>query len=165
MMKRILSLVVGVLKVLFAKARADLAFLVLFAVAGIGAWLYVQFQQVSADRDDLQHRAEVICAGSGAAFAGSAKLPRGKACAAEVAALVKFKAESDQLTARTLADALAAHDARQNTDTLAARRAAEAAQSAAQRMEMADAKAERTNIVDSDWFRAVNGVAGLRPAP
>lgn len=84
----------------------------------VGAWLYVQFQQVRADRDDLNHRAEIICAGSGTGFAPVGNLPRGQACAAKVAALVKFKAETDQNTARTLADALAAHDARQNADNV-----------------------------------------------
>ncbi|TCP95278.1 hypothetical protein C8J46_1147 [Sphingomonas sp. PP-F2F-A104-K0414] len=149
---------------IFAKVRAEAFFLVLLAVAAVGAWLYVQYRQVTADRDDLQHRAELICAGSGADFAGVGKTARGVRCAQTVAGLVKFKGDSDQLTAATLAQAMADHDARQNDDTRAARAAAEAASSAAQRMEMVDAQAERTNLVDRDWFRAVNGVAGLRAA-
>ena len=152
------------IRTLFAKVKAEAFFLVLLAVAAVGCWLYVQYRQVSADRDDLQHRAELICAGSGAEFAAIGKTARGVRCAQTVAGLVKFKSESDQLAASTLAQALADHDARQNNDNLAARAAAEAASSAAHRMEMADAQAERTNLVDSDWFRAVNGVAGLRPA-
>lgn len=151
------------IRTLLAKVRAEATFLVLLVVAGVGAWLYVDARRVRADRDDLAHSAEVICAGSGVAFAASTQLKRGQACAAQVAALVRFKADSDQTTARTLAEAMAAHDARQTADTLAARHAAEAARSAAQRMEMADAKAERTNLVDHDWFSAINGVAGLRP--
>ncbi len=149
---------------LFAKVKAEAFFLVLLAVAAVGAWLYVQYRQVSADRDDLQHRAELICAGSGTDFAAIGKTARGVRCAQTVAGLVKFKGDSDQLAAATLAQAMADHDARQNNDTRAARAAAEAASSAAQRMEMADAQAERTNLVDRDWFRAVNGVAGLRAA-
>lgn len=152
------------IRALFAKVKAEAFFLVLLAVAAVGAWLYVQYRQVTADRDDLQHRAELICAGSGAEFAGVGTTARGVRCAQTVAGLVKFKGDSDQLTAATLAQAMADHDARQNDDTRAARAAAEAASSAAQRMEMADAQAERTNLVDSDWFRAVNGVAGLRAA-
>ncbi len=152
------------IRALFAKVKAEWTFLVLLAVAAAGAWLYVQYRQASADRDDVLHRVEIICAGSGAPFPGTPKVQRGMACADEVAALVRFKANSDQLAAKTLAEALAEHDARQNDDTRAARAAAEAASSAALRMEMADANAERTNLVDSDWFRAVNGVAGLRPA-
>jgi hypothetical protein len=152
------------IRTLFAKVKAEAFFLVLLAVAAVGAWLYVQYRQVSADRDDLQHRAELICAGSGTDFAAMGQTARGVRCAEKVAGLVKFKGDSDQLAAATLAQAMADHDARQNDDTRAARAAAEAASSAAQRMEMADANAERTNLVDSDWFRAVNGVAGLRPA-
>ena len=152
------------IRTLFAKVKAEAFFLVLLAVAAVGAWLYVQYRQVSADRDDLQHRAELICAGSGTDFAAMGKAARGVRCAEKVAGLVKFKGDSDQLAAATLAQAMADHDARQNNDTRAARAAAEAASSAAQRMEMADAQAERTNLVDRDWFRAVNGVAGLRAA-
>jgi len=152
------------IKTLFAKLFGDWAFVVLVIVGAVGAWQYVEARQARADRDDLQHTAQVICAGSGTGFAAVGKLARGDACAATVAALVKFKTDSAQLTAATLAQAMADHDARQNDDTRAARAAAEAASSAAQRMEMADAQAERTNLVDRDWFRAVNGVAGLRPA-
>ncbi len=152
------------IRALFAKVKAEAFFLVLLAVAAVGAWLYVQYRQVSADRDDLQHRAELICAGSGTDFAAIGKTPRGVRCAQTIAGLVKFKGDSDQLAAATLAQAMADHDARQNNDTRAARAAAEAASSAAQRMEMADVQAERTNLVDRDWFRAVNGVAGLRAA-
>ncbi len=152
------------IKTLFAKLRGEFAFVVLVIVAAVGAWQYVEARQARADRDDLQHTAQVICAGSGTGFAAAGKLLRGEACAATVAGLVRFKANSDQLAAATLAQAMADHDARQNEDTRAARAAAEAASSAAQRMEMADANAERTNLVDREWFRAVNGVAGLRAA-
>lgn len=152
------------IKRFFAKLFGDWAFVVLVIVGAVGAWQYVEARQARADRDDLQHTAQMICAGSGTGFAAVGKLARGDACAATVANLVKFKTDSAQLTAATLAQAMADHDARQNDDTRAARAAAEAASSAAQRMEMADAQAERTNLVDSDWFRAVNGVAGLRPA-
>ncbi|MES3107415.1 hypothetical protein [Sphingomonas aurantiaca] len=118
---------------LFAKVKAEAFFLVLLAVAAVGAWLYVQYRQVSADRDDLQHRAELICAGSGTDFAAMGKTARGVRCAEKVAGLVKFKGDSDQLAAATLAQALADHDARQNDDNQAARAAAEAASSAARR--------------------------------
>jgi hypothetical protein len=147
---------------LFASLRAQSAFLVLLAVAAVGAWFYVHYRQVVADRDDVLHRAEIICARAGNAFGATGKSPRGVLCAEQVAGLAGFKANTDQLTARTLADALAAHDARQLTDNQAARAAAEAASSAAQRMEAADADAERRNLVDREWFAAVNGVAGLR---
>jgi len=153
---------------ILAKLRAEAAFLVLLAVAAVGAWLYVQFQQVRADRDDVLHRVELICASSGTDWTATPPAKdapgyrRGVLCRAKVAGLADFKAHTDELTAATLAKALADHDARQNTDNQAARAAAEAARSAAQRMEMADAEAERKNLVDRDWFAAVNGVAGLR---
>lgn len=149
----------------WSKLKGDIAFVVLVIVAGIGAWLYVEAAHVRADRDDLLRRVEVICARAGQPFEASGKVARGVACNVRIAGLADFKAKTDELTAATLAQALADHDARQLTDNQAARAAAEAARSAAQRMEIADAKAERTNLVDRDWFAAVNGVAGLRAAP
>lgn len=147
---------------LFAWVRGEAAFLVLLAVAAAGAVLYVEFRQVTADRDDVLHRVEIICARAGQDFTASKGAARGALCATKVGGLVAFKADSDQLTAKTLADAMAAHDARQLTDNQAARAAAEAARTAALKMEIADAQAERRNLVDREWFSAVNGVAGLR---
>jgi hypothetical protein len=154
-----------IIRSILAKLKGDLAFVVLLAVAGIGAALYVQVAHLRADRDDLLRLAQVICAGAGQPFEASGKVARGVACNVRVAGLADFKAKTDEQTAATLAQALADHDARQLTDNQAARAAAEAARSAAHRMEIADAKAERTNLVDRDWFAAVNGVAGLRAAP
>lgn len=149
--------------------------LVLVAVGAGGAFLYVQFAQVSADRDAALHSAEVICAGAGADFAPSVIVEkdtkgkpvtvthaRGAICQRYVAQLAGFKAATVQASAEALAKAMSDHDAKNNTDTAAARLAAESARDAALRMEMADAQAERTNIVDHEWFAAVNGVAGLR---
>lgn len=149
----------------WAKLTANVSFVVLVIVAAIGAWLYVQAAHVRTDRDDLLRRVEVICARAGQPFEATGKVARGVACNVKVAGLADFRAKTDELTAATLAQALADHDARQLTDNQAARAAAEAARSAAQRMEIADAKAERTNLVDRDWFAAVNGVAGLHAAP
>jgi hypothetical protein len=149
--------------------------LVLVAVGAVGAFLYVQFAQVSADRDAALHSAEVICAGAGADFAPSTTIEkttdgkpvtvnhaRGTICQRYVAQLAGFRAATVEQSAKTLADALVQHDAKNNADTAAARLAAETARDAALRMELADAQAERTNIVDHEWFAAVNGVAGLR---
>ncbi|AOH83617.1 hypothetical protein AWL63_06155 [Sphingomonas panacis] len=153
----------------------ETGWLVLLAVAGVGAWLYVQFAQVRADRDNAIHVAEIICAGIGTGFAPSisqeadskGKLvtvahARGALCQRRASDLADFRARTDEATAATLAKALQDHDARQNSDSAAARASAEAARAAAERMETADAKAARTNIVDHEWFAAVNGVAGLR---
>ena len=154
---------------------SETGWLVLLAVAGVGAWLYVQFAQVRADRDNAIHVADVICAGVGTGFAPSVSQEtstngkivlvahaRGVLCQRKVADLADFKARTDEATAALLAQALKEHDARQNKDSAAARAAADAARAAAERMEIADAKADRTNIVDHEWFAAVNGVAGLR---
>jgi Skp family chaperone for outer membrane proteins len=149
----------------WAKLTANISFVVLLVVAGIGAGLYVKAQHVRADRDDLLARVEKICERAGQPFEATGKVARGVACSVRVAGLADFKAKTDELTAATLAKALADHDARQLTDNQAARSAAEAARAAALRMEIADANAERRNLVDREWFAAVNGVAGLRAAP
>ncbi len=148
------------IRLLVARLRAEASFVVLLAVAAAGAWLYVELRRTAADRDDLLHRAALICASASGDFAAG-KLKRGEACRLKVAALADFKARTDQITAATLAQTLADHDARQLTDNNAARRAAEAARDAAQRMESADAQADRRNLVDREWTAAVNHVAGL----
>lgn len=150
------------IRTLFAKLRAEAGFLVLLAVAGVGAWLYVQFQQVRADRDDAVHRAEVICAKAQSDWNATRDAKRGIACAARVAELLAFRTNADQESARLLAAAMAEANDRTLKDNQAARAAAEAARNAALRMEAADAQAERRNLVDREWTAAVNGVAGLR---
>ncbi|WP_375292466.1 hypothetical protein [Sphingomonas melonis] len=160
----------SIVKLGWSKLRAEAAFIVLFAVAAAGAYLYVQYQRVSADRDDAIHRAEVICAKVGADWSAvpssktSKAVPRGATCARRAADLAAFKASADEQTARLLADTMkdanlrAAHDA-QLASTSAARM-----RDALTRMENADAQAERRNLVDAEWTAAVNHVAGLRPA-
>jgi hypothetical protein len=168
----------GMVKAAFAWARGQTEWLVLLAVAGVGAYLYVQFGQVRADRDAALHAAEVICAGAGADFAASTTQgtdatgrtvtvanPRGAICQRHVAQLAGFKAATVEASAAALAKAMQEHDAKGNTDTAAARSAAEAASAAMLRMEKADAEAERTNVVDYEWFAAFNNVAGLRAPP
>lgn len=160
---------------IFTWIKCQWEWLVLFVVASVGAWLYVEVGQIRADRDDALHAAELICAGIGQPFqpthtaaTSTAGKPvtvnhaRGALCQRQANDLASFKAKTDEATAATLAQALSDHDARQNTDSAAARTAAEAASSAAERMEKANAEAERRNIVDREWFAAVNGVAGLR---
>lgn len=163
------------LKLAWGMIAHNSEWLVLLLVGGVGAFFWVQFSQVRADRDDAMHRAELICAGIGQPFqpsqtsatssAGKAVTvahARGALCQRQANDLASFKAKTDEATAAVLAQALSDHDARQNNDSAAARSAAEAANSAAERMEKANAEAERRNIVDREWFAAVNGVAGLR---
>lgn len=149
---------------LFDTLRAEASFLVLLAVAAAGAWMYVQMQQLRADRDGVVHQAEIICSKAGSGWSATKGAKRGTACEAHVAGLAHFRAETAEQTARLLADEMKAASARTLKDNQAARAAAEAARSAAMRMEAADAEAERRNLVDREWFAAVNGVAGLRPA-
>lgn len=140
----------------------DSAWLVLLVVGAIGAWMYIGLQHARAERDQLAAWADVVCASAGQTFAGEGGAKSGTVCRQHVTGVADFKAKTDQLTATTLARALEEHDARQRTDNLSARTAAFAARDAAERMEAADAEAERRNLVDRDWFAAVNGVAGLR---
>ena len=148
---------------LFAKVRAEATFLVLLAVAAVGAYLYVQYQQVRADRDDLQHRAEMICARAGADWSATKDAKRGILCARRAAELATFKSTADQETARLLADTMKDANARAAQDIQNASVSAARMRDALSRMETADAQAERRNLVDREWLAAVNGVAGLRP--
>lgn len=149
--------------------------LVLLVVAGIGAYFYVQHAHVRDERDDYLQFAELVCAAAGQPYAASAvpavaksgktvvvRHGAGALCRRKVTELAAFRADTIKATADTLAEAMRDQAERQTNDTAAARAAALAARDAAQAMEKADAEAERRNLVDADWFRAVNGVAGLR---
>jgi hypothetical protein len=142
--------------------RGEAAFLVLFLVAGVGAWLYVQLRDARADRDDIQHRVEIICARAGADWAATKDAARGVICARQAAALTLFKNTADQESARILADAMKDANARAAQDIQNASASASRMRDALSRMETADAQAERRNLVDREWTAAVNGVAGLR---
>ncbi len=148
---------------LFSWLKAELGFLVLLAVAGVGAWLYVDGQRARADAADAVARAEKICARAGSDWSATEKATRGALCLAKVRDLADFRTAAADESARAMAAAMAAAQDRTLKDNQAARAAAEAARAAATRMEAADAEAERRNLVDREWFAAVNGVAGLRP--
>lgn len=148
---------------LFSWIRDELSFIVLLVVAGVGAWLYVQMRDLRADRDDAVGRANTICARAGSDWSAADPAKRGAACLAKVRDLADFRTAAADQSARALGAAMAEAQARTLKDNQAARTAAEAARAAALRMEAADAEAERRNLVDREWFAAVNGVAGLRP--
>ena len=148
---------------LWRSIRNGREWLTLVVVAVIGAWLYVQRAEALKQRDDAVHRAEIVCARSGVEGTAPDKGGRGAACARHVADLVKFRADVDRKTIELFTRAMADAKARTVNDNQAARLAAEAARAAAERMETADAEAERRNLVGPDWLAAVNGVAGLRP--
>ena len=164
------------MKQLFAAIAAAREWLTLLVVAGVGAWLYVQYAETRAERDALVQWAEVTCAGVGAPFEGSAEdrvdsngkavkvtFARGQRCRTAVTTAVAFKARSDQETAQLLADAMRARETKVANDSALARTAAEAARDAALPMETADAEVAATNRVDRPWFAALNDLAGLRP--
>lgn len=144
--------------------------LTLVAVAAIGAWLYVQLAETRADRDRLAAQADVICAAAGEPFAASVVLvdgkpvarDRGLRCRQAVAALVAFRSDTERTTAEALAAAMREREGKAAVDARAARDAAQALASATDRMEQADAEAERRNLLDRRWWTAFNDLAGLR---
>lgn len=148
-------------------AREWLTFITLGAVA---AYLYVQLAETRADRDRLAASADVICAAAGEPFAASivkvdgkaVAAPRGARCRQKVAGLVAFRDDTERATAETLAAAMRERAGKAAIDARAARDAAEALATATERMEIADAEAERRNRLDRDWWTAFNDLAGLR---
>lgn len=144
--------------------------LTLVVVAVIGAWLYVQYAETRADRDQLAASVDVICAAAGEPFAASiakvdgkiVAVPRGTRCRQKVAGLVAFRDDTERTTAETLAAAMREREGKAAIDARAARDAAEALATATERMEIADAEAERRNRLDRDWWTAFNDLAGLR---
>lgn len=146
----------------FTSLKAQAQFIVLLAVAAAGAIFYVQAQRTRADRDDIAHRAEIICAKAQSDWSAVQGADRGVICARRVAELLTFKTTADQETARVLAAAMEEANARAARDMQSARASADRMRDALSRMEAADVEAERRNLVDREWTAAVNGVAGLR---
>jgi len=146
--------------------------LTLIAVGAAAAFLYIQWSRVTGERDRALQWSETACAAAGTTYVASVetvdgkrvKYASGQRCKAIIADLAAFRTDSDRMTAETLAAAMHGRDARTQSDAAHARAAAEAARAATQRMEAADAKAAPTDRVDSDWFAALNDLAGLRPA-
>jgi hypothetical protein len=141
------------------------AFITLIAVASIGAGFYVAWARTNARAERLAGWIDVACATAGSTWESPAasKLPNGKACQAEIAALAAFRADTTRVTAETLASAATARDGKLMADTTATRAAAEAARDAAQSMEEANASLE-DDRVSADWWDAFNHAAGLPPA-
>ena len=150
---------------LFAKLKAEAGFLVLLAVAAAGAWLYVQFQQVRADRDDVVHRAELVCAGLGVKWTASHGGGTGAACADRARQLRADREEIDRQSVRLFADAMSRAKALTDADAKAAREALARANAAETRMEAANANADANDHVGADWIAALNDLAGLRRPP
>lgn len=151
-----------------AKVRAVRGYLTMLALAGAAAFLYAQFQEVRADRDALASWGEQVCAAAGSRLVAvdppsePEPMARGEACRAKVDALAAFRAQSATETTDELLAALDERLGKENVDAALARRAAERAQLAAEKMEAADA-AVQGDRVGHAWFDALNQSGGLRP--
>jgi hypothetical protein len=163
-------------RLVWGVVKPNTEWFVLLAVAGVGAWFYVQFAQVRADRDALAHSVELICAGAGTDFAASSarekdtkgkpvtvNYARGALCQRAVRNLAAFQNGTNAETARILTGAMKDHDTKSGTDAASAARSAELARASTERMEKADAQIDQTDRVGAAWFDALNDVGGLRP--
>ncbi len=143
-------------------------FLTLLAVCVAAVGVYVWGANLMGQRDQLAAWANTACAASGSDYfpspgaKGAARM-NGVACLAQVRQLAAFQKQVTSGTAEQLIAALEAREGKQNVDAMLARRAAEAARAASERMEKADAAVGNDNQVGGDWFGAVNQSAGLRP--
>ena len=149
------------------RVRAVRGYLTLMALAVAAAILYARFQEVRADRDALASWGEAVCAAAGSHLVTPApakgKAPaRGAACRASVDALAAFKTQAATQTTEELLAALDERLGKESVDAALARRAAERAQLAAERMEAADAAVQGDHVGRS-WFDALNQSGGLRP--
>lgn len=148
---------------LIAKVAGARQWLTLLALGAAAAFLYVRWSETSRERDSYAAWADAACAAAGTPYAATKGHPAGQLCRVKIASAAAFRADSDRVTAETLAQAMRDHDARQSADAALARAAAEAARDATTRMEKADANVPPSNRVGSDWFAALNDVAGLHP--
>lgn len=133
-------------------------------VAAAGAWMYVQFATVRADRDDLTTLAQQLCLAAGSELVpdGTHQSDRGRNCRSAIISLAAFQRDSQAATARVLIDAMHERDRKQQIDVAAATAAANEARDAALNMEKANATIGPDDRVGGAWFAALNRLAGLR---
>jgi len=149
--------------------------LTLIAVAAAAAFLYVKFETVQKDRDQLLDIASRSCLAAGATLdpatidvatdtgkTAKVKKPRGQLCVDRVVDLAAFKSGADQETARILRQAQEDRATKSEADAASSSRDAAGARAAANRMEKEDAAISRGDHVDGAWFDALNDVAGVR---
>ncbi|WP_093310097.1 hypothetical protein [Sphingomonas jatrophae] len=137
------------------------SWLLLLAVAAIGAALYAWGAEARADRARLLAWGDKMCAAAGAELM-PAKGKRGAECFTAVQALARFKAEAAEATAEALATAERSRANSAAADARVARAAADAARTATAQMEAANAQVT-DDRVGRDWIAALNRTAGLRP--
>ncbi|CAN5774602.1 hypothetical protein BH11PSE6_BH11PSE6_01820 [soil metagenome] len=63
-----------ILRSLWGFIAPNTEWLVLLALGGVAAYFYADGRAVRADRAEILHAAQVICAGAGADFAASTKI-------------------------------------------------------------------------------------------
>jgi hypothetical protein len=137
------------------------SWLVLLAVAAIGAGLYAWGAEGRADRDRMLAWGDRVCASAGAELA-PAKTKRGATCAAAIAGLAKFKADANAATTKAVLDQLEEREGKMSADAKSARAAANRARDAQAKMEAANAAIGEDDRVGSSWLSAFNDLAGLR---
>jgi len=152
----------------------ELGWLALLGVAIAGAAIYVHIRQLTNDRDQVIAWAQRTCASAGQGFDAStvmvtdakgkkstASYKRGVLCELRVGYLAKFRADTADATAATLAQAATDHDKRAGADRAAATTNDQAQHAAEQQMETANGKIEDDRVGD-DWFGALGNLAGMR---
>ncbi|MGW8136843.1 hypothetical protein ACWGNZ_14685 [Sphingomonas zeae] len=153
---------IAIVRKLLGGLRAEFQFIVLLAIAGVGAWLYVQARHAERDRDDALKRAELVCAAVGVDWSEKHMRGPGTACALRARQLRTDREAIDRQTNQILSDAIKAQTARSAVDAQAARAALSRARDAENRMEKANADADANDHVRADWIAALNDLAGLR---
>ncbi|HEX8402224.1 MAG TPA: hypothetical protein VF628_11035 [Allosphingosinicella sp.] len=138
------------------------SYITLLLVAGACAWFYVQFEQVKRDRDHLLQTAELACVAAGSSLAPAPRKRRGELCIERVRILAAIERDTASASAAAMSEALATHERKTAIDADAARRSAEAARAAANKMEKQNAQVGGDDRVGAAWFDALNDVAGLR---
>lgn len=146
---------------LVGKAAGHRHWLLLLAVAAIGAALYAWGAEGRADRAQLLAWGDMICAAAGAELR-PARGERGAECGAKVRELAAFRRDSAETTAQLLADNAREQATKSRADLAGATSAARAAAAAAATMENANAQVGPDDRVARDWFVALNRAAGLR---
>jgi len=147
--------------------------ILLLAVAACAAGLYAWGAKGHAERDAVLAWADRTCAATGAPYRPASAVPvapgavatvypPGVRCEQAVAQLVAFRRDAAESTAKLLADAMAAQDAKRARDLNAAAAAARDARAAATIMENANASIGPDDRVARDWFDALNRAGGLR---
>lgn len=142
-------------------ARRD--WLTLLAVAGVAAWLYVQYAQVRRDRNVAIQTIIGLCAIAGEPVIPGDRIRKDSAaaCADRLRQLVRFEREALAESNRVLAEHQADQLARSQRDAARASADAASARSALQAMEEENARIEQDRV-GGPWFDALNRLAGLR---